>query len=88
MVSVLNSAGKRPVAKCLHQSAWPVTHSFHNWLSKTESGSLDQLWLTQRKELGGSYEKYFDAYPFLAFSDLTYHLEDRVMGLFSLCCAT
>ena len=29
-----------------------------------------------------------DAYPFLAFSDLTCHLEDIGIGVFSLHCAT
>ena len=29
-----------------------------------------------------------DAYPFLAFSDLTFHLEDTGIGVFWLHCAT
>ena len=29
-----------------------------------------------------------DAYPFLAFSDLTYHLEDMGIGVFWLHCAS
>ena len=29
-----------------------------------------------------------DAYPFLAFSDLTCHLEDTGIGVFQLHCAT
>ena len=28
-----------------------------------------------------------DAYPFLAFSDLNYHLEDKGIGVFWLHCA-
>ena len=28
-----------------------------------------------------------DAYPFLAFSELTYHLDDREIGVFWLYCA-
>ena len=28
-----------------------------------------------------------DAYPFLAFSELTYHLDDRGIGVFWLYCA-
>ena len=29
----------------------------------------------------------FDAYPFMVFSDLTCHLEDTGIGVFSLHCA-
>ena len=28
-----------------------------------------------------------DAYPFFAFSDLTFHSEDTEIGVFWLCCA-
>ena len=64
------------------------TPSFPIGLVKTESG-----FIARSVETG--LERWMlvvavisvDAYPFLAFSDLTYHLEDMGIGVFWLHCA-
>ena len=65
------------------------TPSFPIGLVKTESG-----FIVRSVETGlGRWTLVVavisvDAYPFLAFSDLTYHLEDTGIGAFWLDCAT
>ena len=56
--------------------------SFPIWWVKTEYGSSDQLRLTPVAPLINVY-----GFPFLAFSDLIYHLEDTEVGVFWLHCA-
>ena len=64
------------------------TPSFPIGLVKTESG-----FIVKSVETGlGRWTLVVavisvDAYPFLAFSDLTCHLEDTVIGVFWLLCA-
>ena len=64
------------------------TQSFLIGLVKTESG-----FIVRSVETGlGRWTLVVavisvDAYPFLAFSDLTCHLEDTVIGVFWLHCA-
>ena len=66
----------------------PCTPSFPIGLVKTES---DFIVKSVRIKIG----KWMlvlavisvDAYPFLAFSELTYHLDDRGIGIFWLYCA-
>ena len=66
----------------------PCTPSFPIGLVKTES---DFIVKSVRIKIG----KWMlvlavisvDAYPFLAFSELTYHLDDREIGVFWLYCA-
>ena len=65
----------------------PRTPSFPIGLVKTESGFIARLVETG---LGRWMLVVFisvDAYPFLAFSDLTCHLEDTGIGVFWLHCA-
>ena len=65
------------------------TPSFPIGLVKTESGFFV-------KSVEAGLERWtlvvavidVDAYPFLAFSDLTYHLEDTGIGVLWLHCAT
>ena len=65
------------------------TPSFPIGLVKTESG-----FIVRSVETGlGRWKQVVavisvDAYPFLAFSDLTCHLEDTEIGIFWLHCAT
>ena len=65
------------------------TPSFPIGLAKTESG-----FIVRSVEIGlGRWTLVVavisvDAYPFLAFSDLTCHLEDTGIGVFWLHCAT
>ena len=67
----------------LHTSSFPIG------LVKTESG-----FIVKSVETGlGRWTLVVavisvDAYPFLAFSDLTCHLEDTGIGVFWLHCAT
>ena len=65
------------------------TPSFPNGLAKTESGFIVRpvetglgRWMLVVAVIS------VDAYPFLAFSDLTCHLEDTGIGVFWLHCAT
>ena len=66
----------------------PCTPSFPIGLFKTESG-----FIVRSVEIGlGRWTLVVavisvDAYPFLAFSDLTCHLEDMGIGVFWLHCA-
>ena len=70
---------------CIGQSRTP---SFPIGLVKTESG-----FIVRSVETGlGRWTPVVavisvDAYPFFAFSDLTYHLEDTGIGFFWLHCA-
>ena len=67
----------------------PCTPSFPTGLVKTESDVIDRSFETGL----GRWMLVLaviivDAYPFLAFSDLTSHLEDMGVGVFWLHCAT
>ena len=62
------------------------TPPFPIGLVKTESGLIVRSVDTREKNAGGSCDQC-DAYPFLAFPDLTCHLEDTGIGVFWLHCA-
>ena len=65
------------------------TPSFHIGLVKTESGFIVgsvETGLGRRMMVVVVIS--VDAYPFLAFSEVTYHLEDTEIGVFWLHCAT
>ena len=66
------------------------TPSFPIGLVKTESGFITG---SVETGLGGGRKMVVvvisvNAYPFLAFSEVTYHLQDTEIGVFCLHCAT
>ena len=64
------------------------TPSFPIGLTKTESGFIVRLVETGLGRLTLVVAVIsIDAYPFLAFPDLTYHFEDSGIGVFWLHCA-
>ena len=64
------------------------TPSFPVGLVKTESGFVRSVETGLGRWMLVVAVISVDAYPFLAFSDLTYHLEDTGIGAFWLDCAT
>ena len=64
------------------------TPSFPVGLVKTESGFVRSVETGLGRWTLVVAVISVDAYPFLAFSDLTYHLEDTGIGAFWLDCAT